>query len=96
VSVTAGHGLVETNAANNTASATLRVAPRTRCVVPKLKLTPVKVAKRVLKLLSCKPGKVGHSHSSVRKGLVIKTKPKAGTYAPGRVIKLQVSSGPKK
>jgi Domain of unknown function DUF11 len=97
VSVAAGHGLVETNAANNTASATLRVAPRTQCVVPKLKFTPAKVAKRVLKLLSCKPGKVAHAHSNtVKKGLVIKTKPKAGTFAPGTVVKLQVSSGPKK
>ncbi len=97
VSVAAGHGLIETNPANNTASATLKVGPRSRCVVPKLKLTPVKVAKRVLKLLSCKAGKVAHAHSNtVGKGLVIKTKPKAGTYTAGRVIKLQVSSGPKK
>jgi beta-lactam-binding protein with PASTA domain len=65
--------------------------------VPKLKGTPVKVAKRVLKLLSCKPGKVAHAHSNaVGKGQVIKTKPKAGTYVAGTVVKLQVSSGPKK
>ena len=97
VTVAAGHGLIETNPANNTASATVHVAPKSRCTVPKLKGTPVKVAKRVLKLLSCKPGKVAHAHSSaVGKGQVIKTKPKAGTYVAGTVVKLQVSSGPKK
>jgi Domain of unknown function DUF11 len=99
MSAAAGHGLVESNPANNSASATLSVAAKSvapSCVVPALKLTPVSVAKRVLNLLSCKAGKVGHAHSkSVRKGLVIKTTPKPGTYASGKVIALQVSSGPK-
>jgi Domain of unknown function DUF11 len=99
MSVTAGHGLIESNPANNTTSATLSVAPKSvpaSCVVPALKLTPLSVAKRVLNLLHCKAGKVGHAHSkSVRKGLVIKTSPKPGTYASGKVVGLQVSSGPK-
>ena len=99
MSVAAGHGVIESNPANNSASATLSVAPKSvapSCVVPALKLTPVSVAKRVLNLLNCKAGKVGHAHSkSVRKGLVIKTSPKPGTYASGKVIGLQVSSGAK-
>ncbi len=46
--------------------------------------------------LGCKV-KVSHSHSSaVHKGLVIKTKPGAGTYAAQTTVTLVVSSGPKK
>ena len=74
MSVAAGHGVIESNPANNSASATLSVAPKSvapSCVVPALKLTPVSVAKRVLNLLNCKAGKVGHARSkSVRKGHV--------------------------
>jgi hypothetical protein len=88
------------NAGNNTASATFTVAaapPAPKCVVPSLKRTPLSTAKRVLKLLGCKVGKTRKAHStSVNKGLVIKTSPKAGTYPAGKTVSLTVSSGPRK
>jgi Domain of unknown function DUF11/PASTA domain len=88
------------NAANNTASATLTVSaarPAPKCVVPSLKRTPLSTAKRVLKLLGCKVGKTRKAHStSVHKGLVVKTSPKAGTYPAGKTVRLTVSSGPRK
>jgi uncharacterized repeat protein (TIGR01451 family) len=101
VSVALAQGFTETNPSNNSASATLKAAaapaPPPNCVVPKLKGTPVNVAKRALRLLNCKVGKVRHAHSKkIRKGRVIKTSPKAGTYPGGKVVGLQVSSGPKK
>lgn len=95
VSVTAPN-VTDPNPANNSASATLHVgvAASPKCIVPKLKGTPLKVAKHALRLLRCRIGKIKHVHSrSVRKGAVIKTKPKPGTYKAGKVIRLEVSSG---
>lgn len=103
VSAEPAPGVPETNPANNSASATLHVAavpavaPPAKCVVPNLKGTPVTVAEHVLSLLNCKVGKVRHAHSKhVRKGTVVKTSPKPGTYTAHEVVLLQVSSGPKK
>jgi Domain of unknown function DUF11/PASTA domain len=98
-SVSVSVPITDTNAANNTATATLAAtapAPTPKCVVPKLKNTPSKVAKTVLKDLGCKV-KTSKAHSkSVRKGNVIKTKPGAGTHPFGTTVKVQVSSGPSK
>jgi Domain of unknown function DUF11/PASTA domain len=103
VSVTTASGITDTNSANNSASATLHAAaatlppPPKKCVVPKLKGTPLSVARHVLHLLDCKVGKVRHAHSkSVGKGRIIKTSPEAGSYNAGRVIRLEVSSGRRK
>lgn len=100
----AARGLTDSNPVNNTASAVLAVAaPITsasagsaRCVVPALKGIPAAFARRVLGLLGCTVGKVKTVHSHVAKGAVIAASPHAGTYAAGRVIALQVSSGPKR
>jgi hypothetical protein len=86
---------------NNSAAATLKVAaakaPAPTCTVPALSGTPLAVAKRVLTLLHCQPGKAKPRHSrSVRQGLVIRTTPKPGNYGAGRVVSLTVSSGPAK
>ena len=98
--VSASSGIPDPNTGNNTASASLAVsarptpAPTPKCVVPNLKRVPSATAKKVLKLLGCKVGKTRTAHSSsVAKGLVIKTSPKAGTYAAGRTVALTVSSG---
>jgi uncharacterized repeat protein (TIGR01451 family) len=93
------------NAGNNSAAATLAVAappsppapPPAKCTVPQLKRTPASVAKRLLRVLGCKAGKTKRARSrSVAKGAVIRTTPKAGTYAAGRKVRLIVSSGPRK
>ena len=96
-------GFIETNPANNNASSTLHAssapAPASApdCVVPNLKGTTLNLAKRALRLLNCEVGKLRHAHSKhVRKGRVIKTSPKPGTYAPSELVGLQVSSGAKK
>ena len=55
------------------------------------------LAKSALRLLNCEVGKIRHAHSKkVRKGRVIKTSPKPGTYASSELVGLQVSSGAKK
>lgn len=99
--VSVANGFIETNPANNNASSTLHAAPAPaslpNCVVPKLKGTTVNLAKRALRLLNCEVGKIRHAHSKkVRKGRVIKTSPKPGTYAPSKLVGLQISSGAKK
>lgn len=90
------------NPGNDSASATLTVAeavapPRApACTVPALKRMPLRVARRVLKILLCRPGKAKRVHSrAVKKGQVIRTTPKPGTYAAGKGVALLVSSGPK-
>jgi Domain of unknown function DUF11/PASTA domain len=88
------------NRANDNASAALHVRSTSaapNCVVPRLKGTPVGVAKHLLHMLGCDVGKVSHRHSkSVPRGNVIGTSPRAGTYARGKVVRIQVSSGRKK
>jgi hypothetical protein len=99
VSVTVASGTPDPNASNNAASATLVVGPPTsivKCLVPRLKGASSGLAKTVLNDLGCKV-KVSHSHSSaVHKGLVITTKPGAGTYGFHTTVTLVVSSGQKK
>jgi hypothetical protein len=94
-------GGTDPDAANNTSTATLVVAPAnpgpSMCVVPKLGRTSVSLAKRLLGLLGCKVGAATKVHSkSVAKGLVIGTSPGAGAYAAQKTIALKVSSGPAK
>jgi hypothetical protein len=102
VSVAVAAGTTDPNTSNNTASATLTVGPAVsavspvKCVVPKLKGTPSGIAKTVLKELGCKVKLTRRHSSTVHKGLVIKTKPGAGTYANLKTVTLIVSSGPKK
>jgi hypothetical protein len=103
---TVASSTTDPNTANNTAGAPLVVtaaptqaptpapAPTPKCVVPSLKKVPLSAAKKILKLLGCKVGKTKKAHSSaVAKGLIVKTSPKAGTYAAGRTIALTESSG---
>ena len=101
--VSVAKGFVETTPANNNASSTLHAssapapASALNCVVPNLKGTTVNLAKSALRSLNCEVGKIRHAHSKkVRKGRVIKTSPKPGTYAPSELVGLQVSSGAKK
>ena len=99
VAVAASAG-TDPNPANDNASAAVGVRSTSgapNCVVPKLKGTPVRAAKQLLHTLGCVVGKVGHRHSkSIRKGNVIGTTPRAGTYPAGTVVSIQVSSGHKK
>jgi uncharacterized repeat protein (TIGR01451 family) len=94
VAVSVPSGVTDPNPANNSATATLKVGPKptpAACIVPKLKGTPASVAKHVLKLLGCEV-KVKHKHvKGIAKGLTIKTKPGAGTYAFGKRVTLLVS-----
>jgi len=103
VSIVSSEGQRDPNPGNDSASATLTVAeavapPRApACTVPALKRMPLRVARRVLRILLCRPGKAKRVHSrGVKKGLVIRTTPKPGTYAAGKGVALLVSSGPKK
>jgi hypothetical protein len=95
VSLTGGGN--DPNAANNSATTTLKVAAPgapTACVVPKLHGVSLGLAKKLLSLLGCKVGKVKRAQSkSVPKGAVISTNPRAGKYAVGRKIAITVSSG---
>jgi Domain of unknown function DUF11 len=99
VSVANAAGISDPNTANNTASTRFTVGAQLtppKCVVPKLKGLPASFGRQVLPMLGCRVGKLGRAHSNrVAKGDLIKTTPGAGTYAAGRVISLQVSSGPK-
>jgi hypothetical protein len=81
---------------DNAASAKLVVGPTLiapGCIVPKLRDTPGAVAKHVLELLGCTV-KLKRSHNKfVAKRRVIKTSPKAGSYAAGEAVTLILSSG---
>ncbi len=86
--------------ANNSASVVLTAqaapSPSSQCLVPNLKGVRAQLAKKMLGLLGCTVGKVKRVHSKkVPKGAVIKTTPGAGTYAGGKVVGIQVSSGRK-
>lgn len=86
------------NSANNVASATMSVGQSsgTRCVVPALARIQLRLAKRLLGSLGCRVGKVTRVHSArVPKGTVVKTVPGSGTYAAGKPVAIQVSSGRK-
>jgi len=93
-SVATASGVPDPNPSNNTAKATLKVAPKPRpaaCVVPHLRGASASLAKEVLKLLGCKV-KVKHVTSAgAVSGTVLKTKPGPGTYAPGRKVTLTVA-----
>lgn len=102
VSVAVGSGLSDPNPANNSASAALAVGPPVsvtpaqKCIVPRLRNTPSAIAKAVLTDLGCKV-RTTRSHSrTVRRGLVVKTKPGPGTYGYRKTIAVVVSSGPTK
>jgi uncharacterized protein DUF11/PASTA domain-containing protein len=93
-------GFTDPNSANNTAGATLTVAPATtasppKCHVPPLAGTSAKLAKQLLGLLDCRVGKTRTAPSKrVAKGLVISTTPGSGkTLAAGTKVALTVSSG---
>jgi eukaryotic-like serine/threonine-protein kinase len=65
------------------------------CVVPKLKGTTLKAAKRALRAHSCSLGAVKRSFSNtVKNGLVISEKPKPGKrLQAGAKVSLVVSKG---
>lgn len=100
VSVATNDGVTDPDPANNAASATLTVGagpPAPNCVVPALKRTPQRVAKRVLKRLGCRIGKSRRIHSrAVGKGKVFRTSPRAGTYPVRTIVRLTLSLGRKK
>lgn len=87
------------NLGNNNASATLSVGPAVvpvsnACVVPPLGGVSLRVAKRILRALHCKPGKVSRAHSrKVPRGAVIRTTPSTGDFAAGKKVNLTISSG---
>ena len=86
------------NTANNNTSATLVAGPprpTSRCVVPKLKGTPLEVAKTVLKDLGCRVKTTRAHAQSVHRGSVVRTDPGAGSYARHKTIRLIISTGPK-
>jgi hypothetical protein len=84
--------------ANNKSAAKFTATKATvaKCVVTSLANVPLGTAKKLLKALDCKVGKVSKSSSStVAKGNVIKTKPGTGSYPAGKSIAIVESSGPK-
>ncbi len=87
--------VLDPNASNNTASATLTASASASgaCVVPNLKGASSKLAKTVLKDLGCKVKTTRQHSRHVRKGDVIKTKPGAGTHRAQTTVKVVVSSG---
>jgi hypothetical protein len=97
VNVSAPAGVKDPNLANNSSTATVKVAAPgpTNCIVPVLTATPEGVAQDVLKLLGCRvtvqlkkvPAK---RDPSVPKGAVLSTNPGRGTYAVNRLITLVV------
>ena len=83
---------IDTVSTNNSATSRLKVvkfAP-TVCTVPNLKRTPSGVAKRLLKQLGCKVKVKRRKGNAAAKGAVLKTKPRAGSYALGRKVTLIV------
>lgn len=106
-------GIVDPAPADDSASARLDVAaasaggppapppppgpgPRA-CVVPDLRGLPPASARRLLRPLGCRPGKVRRAHSGkVARGKIIRTSPKPGTYAARRKLGLVVSAGPRR
>jgi hypothetical protein len=94
VRVSTPPGVTDPTPADDSATTTLIVAAKPApggCIVPKLRGTrPVRVAKRMLKVLGCKV-KVKRKHGrGVPHGAVLKTKPKPGTYKLGRKVTLIV------
>jgi len=62
-----------------------------------LKGTALANAKKLLTVLNCQVGKVKRAPSRrIPKGIVIGSRPKAGTYKGGQVVTLIVSSGKKR
>jgi hypothetical protein len=97
--VLAQSNVPDPNAANNSAFAVLTAqaaaTSASQCIVPNLRSVRGSLAKKMLGLLGCHVGKVKRVHSKgVPKGAVIKTTPRAGTYVAGKIVNLQVSSGP--
>jgi hypothetical protein len=93
-------GTTDPNAANNSASATLTVAPAlvtAKCTVPKLRGLTVSLARQLLGALGCAAGPVKHVASrTVPRGLVAGTSPGPSTGAAGLQVTIDVSSGPPK
>jgi hypothetical protein len=106
VSVAPAGGVDDPVAGNDSASATLSVAPAATtsgppapppCLVPPLARTPLAVVVRVLGLLNCRIGNVTRVHAkTIAKGLVIRSGPGAGAYANGLRVALDVSAGPRR
>ncbi len=90
-SATVSSQAIDSNAANNTVTAT-----SAQCVVPKLRTRSVKGAKKALRRANCKPGKVSRRSSGKAKGKVIRAGKSRGKVLPaGSKVKLVVSRGPK-
>ena len=81
-------------ALGGSAAPTAAAAAAKACKVPELKGSALAGAKKLLTVLNCKVGKVKRAPSRrVPKGIVIGTRPKAGTYKGGQVVTIIVSSG---
>lgn len=96
VAVTA-QGATDPDMTNNTASARLTVRPAAtkHCTVPNLTGTSVKVGKHDLKQLGCRVGKIHRTSSrEVAAGDIVATSPGPGTYSAGKLVALDVSTGP--
>lgn len=65
------------------------------CSVPRLKGKKLKVAKRAVRRANCRVGKVVRRHSQVKRGRLIRQRPRPGTQrGVGAPVKLIVSRGP--
>jgi uncharacterized repeat protein (TIGR01451 family) len=84
---------VDANHANDSGKVVSKI---NACIVPKLKGLRLKQAKKKLRKAHCKPGKVVHRHSGVKKGRVVRGgKHRGAKLREGSKVKLVVSSGPK-
>lgn len=78
-------------------SPTPRPQPTPMCVVPKLRGASLHEAKRILKLLGCKIGRLKVVHARrIHVRHVIGTGPGVGTYPTRRHISIVISSGPRR
>jgi hypothetical protein len=77
-----------------TSVATAVVPVPVRCAVPRLKGKTVAKARTLLRRAHCALGRVSHSHSRLRRGLIVSQRPRAGAARPrGTKVRVVVSLG---
>ena len=81
------------NHGNDSASTTLTVRPPGKCLVPRLAGMTQSFAVTVLDRLGCRPEVQHADRRAVKRGEVIRTGPRAGTYAAGRRVVVTISTG---
>jgi hypothetical protein len=92
-SVSLPHEDTDPNQGNDSASTTLTVRPPGKCLVPRLAGLKQSFAVSVLHRLGCRPAVQHADNRAVKRGEVIRTRPRAGTYAAARKVVVTISTG---